>query len=313
LAIAITSMYASIQRAKAEYPERPITVVVPFAPGGAGDLSARLVAEDMSKKLGQQIILLGKPGAGTQIGLEYVARAKPDGYTFGVASTGLLLLPFTSKSFTLDPIKAFEPVGLLSVSPSVATTNAGLGVNTLKEFIDYGKAHPGKLNFGAAGASDRVAAMWLNQLTGIDMEIIPYQGGGPIATALMSDQVNLSLLPTTTAKTASATGKVVPLAVTSPQRFALLPDVPTVDEAGLPGYYISFWFGLVAPAGTPPDIIAKVNGALLEAISKADVKQRLAQSGLETVSYTPAEVRAFWDKDVAFWTNLAKRADIKPE
>jgi tripartite-type tricarboxylate transporter receptor subunit TctC len=311
-AIAASALLSS-GPASAEYPERPITLIVPYAAGGAADVSARPVIDKLSKALGKPVVLENKPGAGTQIGVEYVARSKPDGYTLALVSGTIYMLPYTNKSLAVDPLTALAPVALLNLGYCVAITNKGLGVNTLKEFIAYGKANKGKLNFGSVGATNVALATWMNKNADLDMAIIPFGGGAPMITSLLGDQINMLALPASTVKPALDTGRAVALAVTGPDRVSTMPDVPTAAEAGLPGMDLNFWFGVLAPAGTPVDIVSKLNSAIRQAIAEPDVLKLYDQNGFETRNWTPQEFGEFLKKEAVAMRDRALMAKIQPE
>jgi len=298
------------------YPNRPIKFIVPFPPGGNLDFIARTIQPKLSEALGQPVVIENKGGAGGIIGAEYAAKQTADGYTIFLGNTGTLgIYPAVYPQLPYDPIKDFAGVGLTSTNAVLAVLHPSVPANTLREFIAYTKANPGKVAAGVAGSGSLLhfATELLKSQAGIDLLVVPYKGSGPAVTDLLGGQVQLLIdAPPVTMEHIKA-GKLKPIAVTGKARLAALPDVPTFDEAGLPGMDASGWQGVAVPAGTPREAIATLSEALAKTIAQPDVREKFATQGLEAAPSTAEEFLAHIRSEVPKWARLAKSANIKIE
>jgi len=302
--------------AQGKYPQRPITLVVPTAPGGSTDFTARLIAEPLSRALGQPVVVDNKPGASGNIGNQFVARSKADGYTLLLSYSGYHVgNPHLFKQAGWDPIKDFAPVAMMTRAPQVIAARPNLPANNLKELIAYAKANPGKLNYASSGngSIQHIAGELFKQLTGTFITHIPYKGSGPAVQDLMGGQVDLFI--TTPAGVVSQVqgGKLKALGVTSKQRLASLPNVPTAAESGLAGYELDSWFALYAPAGTPPEIVQQLNTEVNRILSTPEVRKKADESGTAVETMTPAQFAAFTQKELAYWGKVIQQAKISAE
>lgn len=299
--------------AQAKYPEKPITLVVPSAPGGTTDFTARLVADQLGKALGQSVIVDNKAGAAGNIGNQAVARAKPDGYTLLVAYSGYQVgNPHLFKNAGWDPIKDFEPVAMMTRAPQVVTIRSSLPFKTTQDLIKFAKSNPGKLNYASSGngSIQHIAAEMLKQQTGTFITHIPYRGAGPAVQDMLGDNVDIFVTTPASVVGHVKSGKLRALAVTSAARLTSMPDVPTAAEAGLPKFTLDSWFALYAPAGTPADVIQTLNQALGKILLQADVKKKAEDSGTTTEIMTPAQLGAYTKKELDFWGQVIKQAQI---
>jgi tripartite-type tricarboxylate transporter receptor subunit TctC len=297
------------------YPNRPIKLIVPFPAGGPPDTLARIVANDISTRLGQTVVIDNRPGGGATIGTRVVANAEPDGYTLLYGSTTSLSIgPALFKNLDYDVVKSFAPVAPVSLGSMVVAVNAGVPAKTLPELVAHAKANPGKLYNGSGVASPPHIAWGLFVLTtGTDITFVPYRGMAQAMTDLLSGQIHMmidgigSLLPHI------RDGKARALAVTGTTRSPDLPDVPTMIESGYPDYVLSFWTGILAPAGTPPEFVAKVNAAVREGLKSPEMKQSLAKFNVEPNIASPPEFSAFLAEEARKWADIVKATNIKAE
>jgi tripartite-type tricarboxylate transporter receptor subunit TctC len=304
-----------IEAAAQSYPNRPIKLIVPFPAGGPPDTIARLVGSDVSARLGQTVVIDNRAGGGATIGTRAVANAEADGYTLLFASTTSLSIgPALFKNLDCDPVKSFAPVASVSLGALVVSVNANVPAKTLPELVAYAKANPGKLHNGAGVASPPHIAWGLFTLaTGTTIVFVPYRGMAQAMTDLVAGQIQMmidgigSLLPHI------RDGKVRALAVTGTTRSADLPDVPTMTESGYPDYVLSFWTGILAPAGTPADIVDKLNGAVVAGLRSAETKQNLGKFSVEPHITTPQEFSAFLAAEARKWADIVKKTNIKVE
>lgn len=302
--------------AHAAYPDHPIRWIVPFPAGGAMDNIARTLGEDMSKTLGQAVVVENRPGAGGNIGAELVARAPADGYTLLIVANGMAVNPALYGKLGYDPIKDFAPVSLLAVVPNVLVANkAKTPAKTVAEVIASAKARPGKYTYASAGngTSIHLAGELFTSMAQVDLLHIPYKGSGPAMTDLLGGQVDYMFDSITSAKPQIDSGKLTPIAVTTAKRSSALPNVPTLAEAGLPGYELSPWFAAFVPARTPQPVIDALNKAMLEALKKPAVQQRLAGIGAEPIGSTPAALRDHLAKETTKWSALIKEKGIRAD
>lgn len=304
---------AMAENQAANYPDRPISWIVPFPPGGAMDVIARVLGENMSQELGQSIVVENKPGAGGNIGANYVAKAKPDGYTIMIAANGMAVNPFLYSSLHYDPIKDFEPISLLAAVPNILVTQADReGVETLQDVIDQAKEKPGHYTYASAGVGTSIhLAGALFAYTGkLDMLHVPYRGSGPAVSDLIGSQVDYMFDSITSAKPHIESGKLKALAVTTATRSSTLPDLPTVAESGLPGYELTPWFATFAPAGTPPEIIEKLHGAMMRAMDSDRVKEIFSGIGAEHIGSTPQELASYLAAESAKWGKIIEETGM---
>jgi tripartite-type tricarboxylate transporter receptor subunit TctC len=300
------------------YPARPIKVVVGFAPAGAADFVARALAEPLGRALGQPIVVDNRPGAGSSIAAEYVAKnSAADGYTLLIASpSSILVNPLTSPRTGFEPRRDLAPVSQVSASPLVAAVNPSLGVSDLRGLIRFAKQNPGKLNYATSGngSAPHLAAVLFMRVAKVDMVHVPYKGGGPAVQSLLAGDTQLSFATPPSVLPLVHAGRLKALAVTSRERTPLVPGVPGMAEAGLPDYQISFWYGFFVPAATPQEIVATLFKATEAALGDANVKKALAKEGTETLgSASPQDFAAFISRDAKFWADLVKDSGIKSE
>jgi len=301
--------------AAADYPARPITLVVPYPAGGGNDVIARLVAAKMSGTLGQPIVIENRGGAGSTIGTRDVARSAPDGYTMLIATSALAINPSLYPDVAYDPKKDFAPIGLIATSPNFVLVNPSVPVHSVAELIALAKKEPGKLDFASTGigTSTHLSAVLFATIAGIKLNAVPYKGVAPAITDLLGGQVALMFCPMASVVGQVRAGSLRAIAVTGAKRSPLFPDLPTVAEAGLPGYAAELHYGLVAPAGTPKEIVAKLNGALNHALADADVRSRLAADGAETLPGTPETYAADIASEEAKWGAIIKKAGVSAQ
>lgn len=302
--------------ATAAYPEKPIRLIVPFPPGGGTDATARIVGEAMTGSLGQQIVVENKPGAGGNIALEAVAKAPPDGYTllFGFSTT-LTVNPSLYKSMPADVEKDLVPISTLVSAQYMVLVNPSVGVNSVAELVAKAKAEPGKLNYasGGKGTPLHLGAELLKSRAGIDMVHIAYRGGGAASKSVMANETQVLFGSFASSLPKVKDGKLKALAVTGPKRAPALPDVPTMEEAGYPGFLVTSWSGVLAPAGTPKPVLDKLHAAITAALAMDSVKKKLEAVGQQVEGSSPEEFAALIKKDTARWRKVLQDAGIKPE
>jgi tripartite-type tricarboxylate transporter receptor subunit TctC len=314
LALAGLGLTAHAQPAAAEWPNKPIRWVVPFPPGGAMDAIARTLGEKAAKSLGQPFVIENKPGAGGNIGADFVAKQPGDGYTMMITSIGMATNKPLYSKLSYDPIKDFAPVSLLAVVPNVLVTNATQpDVKNVKDLIAAARSAPGKLTYASAGngTSIHLAGEVFTSLANVDMLHIPYKGSGPAVADLLGGQINYMFDSITSARPHIQSGKLRALGVTTAKRSSTLPEVPTLAEAGVPGYEVSPWFAVFMPASTPKAIVGKLNKALLAAMKDPDVVKRFETIGAEPVGSTPDELAKHLARESERWTKLITERGIK--
>jgi tripartite-type tricarboxylate transporter receptor subunit TctC len=304
-------------RAQAQaYPSRTITLIIPFAPGGSTSIVGRVIADKMSETLGEKIVVDNRPGAGGTVGTRAVAKSAPDGYTIGLGYTGTLAIgPTLYAKAGYDPRKDFAPIGLIGNAPNSLVVHPSFPAQTLGELIAYAKANPGKLNFGSAGAgtASHITGEYFGRAAGITLLHVPYKGTGPALVDLIGGHIPMAFAPVPATHANVTGGQLRALAVTSPTRASLLPEVPTVAESGLPGFDASLYYGLIAPAGTPPMVIARLNKELRAALASDEVRKRLVQDGTDPTPGTPEDYGAFIDKDESKWSAILRSSNINAE
>ena len=299
-----------------EYPTRPIRLVVPFTPGGTTDILARLLSVRLGEAWGQQVIADNRPGAGGNIGVELTAKSAPDGYTivmghigtFGVNPTLYAKLPY-------DPIKDFQPVTLIAMVPNMLAVNPSLPAKSVRELIALAKAKPGSLNFGSGGngSAAHLAGEYFKLLTKINIVHIPYRGTAPAVTDLISGQIGMIITGVPALLPQFKAGRVRGLAVATAQRLTLLPDLPTIAEAGVPGYEATQWYGILVPAATPRAIVNKLHEGIVQMLARPDTKERLAAEAAVPVGNTPEEFAAYIKSEIARWAPVVKASGAKPD
>jgi tripartite-type tricarboxylate transporter receptor subunit TctC len=301
--------------AQADYPNRPVRIVVPFAPGGTTDVIARILAKGLGDELGQQFYIENRGGAGGTIGADAVAKAAPDGYSLLVFHVGMIYGNALFKKLPYDIEKDFKPISLSGVAPSALVVGRDFPAKTVADLIALAKKDPGALNFGSAGigTSSHLAPELFAVTADIKLTHVPFRGGGPAVMATIGGQVQFMIETTGTLMPQFQSGTLRALAVTSESRSADLPDVPTMKEAGLPNYVYTTWYGLWAPAGTPAGIIAKLNQATNKALAKADIKAALDKAGVESQGSSVAEFEALVHSDLDKWTRIIRGAGITPQ
>lgn len=300
------------QAAPSAYPERPITLVVPYAPGGSADALARVLAVRVGEKLGTSVIVDNRPGASGTIGASFAAKAAPDGYTVLYDATPYSINPHL---FARMPYagNALQPLALVALAPNIVIVRAESPVKSIRDLVDRAKAEPGKLNFasGGGGTVQRLAAELLRQRLGLDMVHVGYKSGGPAISDVMGGQVDFMFSTIAASYPLVSSGKLRALAVSSPQRSARLPDVPTIGEAVAPGYEAYEWNGLFLPAGTPAPIAEKLHKAVVEVLKNEEVKRRFVDVGVQPVGSTPSEFADFLKKEDAKWAEVIRKGNIK--
>lgn len=298
--------------AQAAYPDRAVTIVVPFSAGGPVDHMARLVAAKMTKSMGQPVIVVNHTGAGGVVGMDFVAKSKPDGYTMLYTPNSIAIGPALFRKLPFDARKDLVPVTQLISTTLIIAANPKLGVSSVKDLVALAKSKPGKLNFGSSGVADplQLGMELLKVSAGIDMQAIPYRGQGPMVTALLADQVDVAVMSLSLGLGPIKDGRLRILAVCGAKRSAALPDVPTVAETGYPGFNISSWHGIFVPAGTPKDVIDDIQRNAAAAINAPDIKKRVEAQGNETLGSTPTEFAATFDEDVERFILIVTKAHI---
>ncbi len=314
--IAVWFAVANLPAAYAQvYPAKPIRFVSPFPAAGVNDIIARIIALKMSEALGQQWVVENRPGAGGNIGTDYVAKAAADGYTLLNGGMGSLTVnPFTGK-VPYDTLRDFAPVILMARAPNVVTVHPALPVKSVPDLIALAKARPGQLNYasGGVGSTPHLSGALFASMAGINIVHVPYKGGALAAVDLLAGQVELSFLGIPSSLPFIREGKLRGLAVTGLQRAPELPGVPTVHEAGLPGYDVNPWYGVLAPAGTPHDIIARLNTGIARIVRTPEVGRQFTVQGVEATSTTPQEYAAIIKADLAKWGKVVRDAGIRGE
>jgi tripartite-type tricarboxylate transporter receptor subunit TctC len=314
LVVALVTALATAAAA-ADYPNRPIMLVVPYPAGGGNDVIARLVAERMSADLGQRIVVENRAGAGGTIATRQVARSEPDGYTLLIATSSLAINPSLYPNVGYDPIKDFAPVGLIAMSGNVVLVNSEVPARSVKELIAIARAQPGKLDFASTGVGSSVhlAAELFAAMAEVKLNAVPYKGTGPALTDLIGGHVALMFSPMAGAIGLVRNDKVRALAVTSSRRSPLFPELPTVAEAAVPGYEAVLHYGLVAPAGTPTPAVERLNAALNAALTDDAVKRGLAVDGAEPLPSTPEDYAADIKAEQAKWSDIVRKVGLKGE
>ncbi len=296
----------------ADYPTRPIRLIIGFPPGAAADISARLLADHMSKTLGQQVVVESRPGAASSIAAEFVARAPKDGYTLFLASAANSINGAMGKNKTFDLQKDFAPIALVTAVPVILAAHPSTNVKSVKDLIALAKSKPGEVLYASTGVGTvpHLAGELFKIRTGADIRHIPYQGSPKAMTDLLAGRVGVMFSPSSTVMPHIQAGKLTGLASTTAKRAAIAPNLPTMQEVGIPDFETSIWFGLVAPAGTPKDIIAKLSQAANAALTSPDIAGKIKQQGYEALGGTPEEFTKYLADDVKKWSSVAKSAGL---
>ena len=304
----------TIPAAAQDYPFKAIRMVVPYPPGGAGDMHVRLISQKLGVLLGQTVVVENRAGASGNIGAEYVVKSAPDGYTLVFGTTNMAINQAVSGKMPFNVLTDLEPITITLNSQNLLAVRTTMPANNIKELIAYAKANPGKINFGSSGiGSPWLAVEILKSLAGVEMVHVPYKGDGPAIVDLIGGQIDIYATNISAVDAHHRAGKIRGLAVTSRKRSASLPDIPTMEEAGIPGYELEGWFGFLAPAGTPRPIIEKLHAAMVKIVAMPDVQKSMLDIGLSPATLTPEEFRQRIQSDIAKFTRVVKSSGIKVE
>jgi tripartite-type tricarboxylate transporter receptor subunit TctC len=299
----------------ADWPTRPITLIVPFAPGGTTDIIARELSDKLGARLGQSVVVDNRAGAGGTLGATLAAKAAPDGYTLFLATIAHTIAPGIYKSLAYDFQRDLDPVALVASTPNVLIVNPELPVKSVGELIAYAKANPGKLNFGSAGigSTEHLSGELFRAMTNTQLTHVPYKGGAPMMAALIGGQIEMAIETSPSAAPHVRSGKVRALAVTTATRSSAYPGVPTLAEAGLPGYEVTTWFALMVPHGTPSAVVQRLDDELGRILADPEMARKFAEQGVTAGRMGPAELAGFIRSETAKWTRTAKEAGISAE
>jgi tripartite-type tricarboxylate transporter receptor subunit TctC len=314
LAVAL-ALSLALDAAAQTYPAKSIRLIVPFPPGGSADILARAIGQKAGEGLGQSLVVENRPGAGTAIGAEALAKSAPDGYAIMIGTVSSHAInPALNPKLPFDPVRDFTPVSLVASIPFAMIVHPSVPAKTVQEFVALARAQPGTLNYSSAGSgtSNHLAGELLKSMTGIDIVHVPYKGSAPALNDLISGQVSLMFDLVLTAAPPVKSGSVRGLAVTSAQRSSVLPDLPTVAES-IPGYEVSAWFGVFAPAGVPQPVVQRLNAEFVKALQQPDLRQRLASQGAEPLTSTPDEFAAYLRSEIEKWAKVVKAAGMKAD
>jgi tripartite-type tricarboxylate transporter receptor subunit TctC len=294
--------------ALAQFPDRPIKIIVPFGPGGFTDVAARILQKELGPAIGQSIIIENKPGAGSTIGTAEVANAKPDGYTLVMVSTAHVISPHLYKQMPYDPIKGFAPVMKLAEGPYVLVVHPSLGVKSVRELLDLARREPGKIDYASSGngsAQHLVGALFLNTAR-VNMNHVPYKGSNQAMNDVIGGQVKVSFVGVPNALPNLKNGKLLALGVSTSKRYGELPDVPAIAEAGVPGYDATIWLGLLAPPGTPRDVVQKLNAEITKVLSQPEARKLMASAGVDVATSTPEEFGRLMQRELERWGKVVR-------
>lgn len=314
LAVAVLAMAAAPgAQAAGDWPDRPIRMVVPYPPGGGTDIIARIIQEDLSKQLGQTVVIENRGGAAGMIGTETVARAEADGYTVLFTLSSHTINPAVYKKLNYNTAKDFAPVSLVASLPQILVANSSFPANNVAELIKEAKAKPGELSYGSVGngSPSHIAGELLGLRTGVQMQHIPYRGGGPAINDVLGNQIPLLWVSIPAAAGFVKTGRLKPLAVSTVQRSPMFPDVPTVQESGVADFEVDSWYAMFVPSKTPQPVIDRLSKEISLVVQKPEIKKKLLGQGAESVGSTPAQLGAIVQAELSKWSALAKDAKIK--
>jgi tripartite-type tricarboxylate transporter receptor subunit TctC len=315
-AVATALLAASFAAPGQTFPVKPLRLVVPFVPGGSTDLIARILAQKLDEALGQQVLVENRAGAAGNIGVEYVAKSAPDGYTLIFGHVGTFGFgPSLYNKLPYDPVRDFAPIALFAMVPNMLVVHPSLPAKSVKELVALAKAKPGQLNYGSSGngSASHLATEYFKLLSKTDITAIPYKGTGPLVTDLIAGQTSLTITGVPPLYPHVQSGRLRALAVGSVKRLALMPQLPTIAEAGVPGYESSTWFGPLAPAKTPREIVARLNAELMKILQRADVRARFAAEGVEPLGSTPEDFGAYIKSEIERWGRVIKAAGVRAE
>lgn len=308
-------LIAASAAAQAPYPDKPIKMIIGFPPGGAPDVVARLLGQKLSEALGQPIVMDHATGAGGNIAMERLAKAVPDGYTLGFLVNGQLVINPSLYKLTYDPAKVFAPISQVTVTPNLLVVNNAVPAKSLQELVALARAKPGDLTFasGGTGTGNHMAAELLKSVAHIDVRHIPYKGVLPAVPDLIGERVTMMFSPMPVVLPYVRDGRLRGIAVTSLKRAASVPEIPTVAESGYPGFDVTIWYAVLAPAGTPPSIVRRLHQETVKALAQPDVRAKLADQGLEPIGNSPEELAAVIRTETATWAKVVAEAGIKPD
>jgi tripartite-type tricarboxylate transporter receptor subunit TctC len=314
LVAASAAFWLGLAAAQQNYPAKPIRFIVTFPPGGSSDLIARALVPILSDRLRQQVLVENRPGAGGNIGLDVVAKSAPDGYTMGLGAAGALSANVSLYSkMPYDPVKDFAPVSNVAFVPFLLIANPSLPANNLQELVALASAKPGQLmlGYGGNGTAMHLSGELFKLMAKVQLVNVPYKGSGPAALDTVSGQLPLAMVDVASAITQVKAGRLKALAVTTAKRISVAPDVPTFVEAGLPGYEATGWFGVVMPAGTPPDIVGRMNAELVGALKRLEIRERVIAAGAEPSPSTPEEFGALIRSEIVKWAQVVKASGAR--
>jgi tripartite-type tricarboxylate transporter receptor subunit TctC len=300
---------------QAAYPSRPLRLILPFPPGGSTDLLGRALAERLGDSLRQAVVPENRPGAGGNVGAEAAARSAPDGYTLVLCAPSLAISPSLYRKLNYDPLRDLVPVGLVATIPNLLVVHPSVPVRTLAELAQHARVNPGKLNFGTGGpgTSNQLAADMFKSLTKTDIVLVPYKGAETAMLALLAGQVQMLVIGTPASTTHVKSGKLRALALLGRERYPDLPDVPTAAESGMPEFEVDTWYGVLAPAGVPREVVARLNGDLVRIMRAPDMRERLATMGIQPLASTPEEFGEFLKNEVARWGKVVRESGAQVE
>ena len=306
---------ATAAYAQAQYPAKPMRLIVPFPPGGGTDTLARVYGQKLGELLSQQVLIDNRPGGGTNIGAEIAAKSPPDGYTLFMGNISHTINVTLYSKLGYDLVRDFAPVTLLASTPNILVVHPSIPAKSVKDLVALAKARPGQIDYSSSGSgtSSHLAAELFSNMAGVKMTHIPYKGGGPSVVALVGGQVSVGFATTPSVISHIKSGKMRGLAVTTAQRSPLTPDLPTISEAGLPGYEAGTWYGLLVPAGTSKEIVTRLHGESVKLLKFSDVKDRLDVAGFETIGTTPDQFAAYIRTEIDKWAKVVKASGARAE
>ena len=301
--------------AHAQYPGKPVRLIVPFPPGGGTDTLARIYGQKLAEVFAQQVVIDNRPGAGTNIGAEIAARAAPDGYTLLMGNIAHAINVTLYSKLSYDLVKDFVPITLLASTPNILVVHPSIPVRSVKELVALARARPAQLDYASSGggSSSHLAAELFSTMTGVRMTHVPYKGGGPAVIALVGGQVSIGFATTPSVVTHIRAGKMRGLAVTTAERSRLTPELPTISEAGVPGYEAGTWYGLLAPTGTAREIVVRLHAESVRLLALPDVRERLDATGFETIGNTPDQFAAYIRSEIDKWAKVVKASGARAD